>query len=154
MRQALISDTLIRKQYTVRKEDLNGYGLMHGGRLLTLADEVGYLSAHGYCRRDCLTVAVYQARFHQPAHEENQLSFQAQVALTGRTSLWTPVHVTGADGCLIMEAIVVYAAVDKQMKTIGIPTIQAESRAERKLQAHMEQLRGAMHSWRKSWIQP
>jgi len=145
MQQKSISDTAIRKDYTVLAEDLNGYGFMHGGRLLTLADETGFLAAHGFCKADCLTVAVHQARFYRPAYQGDHLVLQAQVAFTGKTSLWVPVSIL-ADEHLIMEAVVVYTAVDAQRSPVKIPYVSVRNANEHQLQADMIHLRDFVQS--------
>jgi len=141
MQQISISKTTISKDYTVLAEDLNGYGFIHGGRLLTLVDEVGFLAAHGFCNMDCLTVAVHQARFHRPAYKGESLVSKAQVAFTGSTSLWVPVSIHTYDGQLIMEAIVVYTAVDAQRSPTKVPDVTACNASEHQLQADIIRLR-------------
>lgn len=146
MRQTLISDTVIRRDYTVLTNDLNGYGFMHGGRLLMLADEAGFLAAHNFCKIDCLTVAVHQARFHRPAYKDNHLILQAQVAFTGKTSLWVPVSILMADEQLILEAVVVYTAVDAQRSPVKVPAVTASNATEHQLQADIIRLRKFIRS--------
>jgi len=154
MRQTSISDTAIRKDYTVLAGDLNGYGFIHGGRLLMLADEAGFLAAHGFCKTDCLTVAVHQARFHHPAYKDEHLILQAQVAFTGKTSLWVPVSILAADKQLIMESIIVYTAVDAQRSPVRVPNIKANNAAEHQLQADIIRLRKFIRSDHAGDIQP
>jgi len=146
MRKTSISDTAIRRDYTILASDLNGYGFMHGGRLLMLADETGFLAAHNFCKTDCLTVAVHQARFHRPAYKDDHLILQAQVAFTGKTSLWVPVSILMANEHLMMEAIVVYTAVDAQRSPVKVPAVTASNATEHQLQADMIRLRKFIHS--------
>jgi len=87
MAHATIQDSICHQHYTVEASDLNHYGIMHGGRLLTLCDETGYLSARRHAGGNCLTRAVHQARFQHPAHVGEQLILQAVVGLTGHSSL-------------------------------------------------------------------
>ena len=146
MQQTSISDTAISKDYTVLTGDLNGYGFMHGGRLLMLADETGFLAANHFCDRDCLTVAVHQARFHRPAYQNEHLILQARVAFTGKTSLWVPVSILAAHDRLIMEAVVVYTAVDAQRSPVKVPAVTAHNAAEHQLQADIICLRNFIRS--------
>jgi acyl-CoA hydrolase len=46
-----MQDSIFRPTYTVTAADLNHFGLIHGGRLLTLCDEAGYVSAHRHQQR-------------------------------------------------------------------------------------------------------
>ena len=146
MRQTSISDTTIRRDYTVSVSDLNDYGIMHGGRLLMLADETGFIAAHNFCKQDCLTVAVHQARFHRPACQDDHIVLRAQVAFTGKTSLWVPVSVLSASQCLIMEGVVVYTAVNAQRSSVRVPDITTSNEDERQLQANIIHLREFIQS--------
>ncbi|OIO68624.1 MAG: hypothetical protein AUJ58_08290 [Zetaproteobacteria bacterium CG1_02_55_237] len=140
-----IEDSLLATEYTVRQSDLNGYKLLHGGRLLTLADEIGFLAAHRFCGHDCLTVAVHRARFHRPARLNDSINLKSQVALTGRSSMWVSVTVTNSKGEPLMDAVVVYAAVDDQHRPVRVSPIQGMSEAGQTLQDHMQQLKTSVH---------
>ncbi len=146
MQKTLISETAIQKSYTVLATDLNGYGFMHGGRLLMLADETGFLAAYSFCKRDCLTVAVHQTRFHRPAYKGDMLTLRAQVAFTGKTSLWVPVFVLAVDEQLVMESIMVYAAVDARRSPVPVPDVIAGNAAEHQLQVKIIRLREFVRS--------
>lgn len=126
--------------YRVTATDLNRYGFMHGGRLLTLADEVAYMAARQHAPGDYLTLAVHRARFHRPAQLGQILRCRAQVAMTGKSSLWVPVDVDDGEGGRIMEAVFVFVAVGKDMRPRRVPAVVAVSEAERKLQASMQAL--------------
>ncbi len=139
MRKA-ISDTVVHRVYTVVEDDLNGYGLMHGGRLLMLADETGFLAARRLVAADCLTVAVHGARFSSPMHLHERLQMQAQVGFCGRTSVWVPVWIT-VDGRAAMEAVVVYVAVDGERRPMPVPAVAAKTEIERALQQRLQCLR-------------
>jgi len=154
MQQTSISDTAIRRDYAVLANDLNDYGFMHGGRLLMLADDAGFLAAHGFCKTDCLTVAVHQTRFHRPAYEGNNLVLQAQVAFTGKTSLWVPVSIRTCDEQLMMESIMVYTAVDAQLSQVRVPDVSAHNATERQLQADIIRLREFVQSAHNGGNQP
>ncbi len=141
MNDVAISATRLSVSYTVQNADLNGYHVLHGGRLLTLADEVGFLAAHGFCNRDCLTVAVHRARFYRPCPEGELIHLQAQVGLTGNSSIWVQIEVTNNQKACVMDAVIVYAAVDKQRRPVKVGQVQAETPQEKKLQQYMQQLK-------------
>ena len=144
MQATRINATEVRESYNVKAADMNGYGLLHGGRLLTLADEIGFLAAHRFSRADCLTVAVHHARFHRPARPGDVLTLQAKVALTGNTSLWTSVEIADSSGKCIMDAVIVYSAVDKQLRPRRIGNVCAENDEEKALQHRMQTLKAAL----------
>jgi acyl-CoA hydrolase len=137
-----VDDSLTRISYHIRAQDMNQYGSIHGGRLLTLADEIGFLAAHHHAGERCLTVGVHQARFYRGAGIDMQLAIEARVALVGRTSLWVPVHMTLA-GEDIMDAVYVYVAVDAGGAPSPVPAIVADTQQEKALQARMQSMRAA-----------
>ncbi len=135
-------DSFIRYDYCVRGADLNHYGIMHGGRLLTLSDEVGFLAAHKHAGMDCLTQGVHQALFYQPARLGQNLVFEAQVAWVGNTSMWVPVRVYNQqDGDTVMEVIMVFVAVDENMRPRHAPPVRPGSESEQRLHDRIQRLR-------------
>ena len=145
MIRTAIRDSAFRHAYQVTASDLNRYGMMHGGRLLTLCDEAGYCSAHHHADCDCLTRAVHQARFHHAIKEGECLSLRARVGLTGYSSLWVFIEVIRVkdDRCM-MDAVFVYAAIDEKRKAIQVPAIDADSDEEKLLQARLKRMKDAL----------
>jgi acyl-CoA hydrolase len=137
-----MQDSLFRYTYTVIAADLNHYGIIHGGRLLTLCDEAGYVSAHHHAKSPCLTRAVHQARFHHEAREGEELIISARVGLTGRSSIWVPVCVTSTIGeKSVMDAVFVYVAVDSHHKAQRVPPVAVTSEEEQETQKMLQRLR-------------
>lgn len=135
-----IGDSFTRISYHIRAQDMNQYGSIHGGRLLTLADEVGFLAAHRHAGQACLTVGVHQARFYRGAEAGMQLDIEARVGLTGHTSLWVPVRMALA-GEDIMDAVYVYVAVDARGAPCPVPSVVADTEDAQALQARMQAMR-------------
>ncbi|MFQ5355709.1 MAG: acyl-CoA thioesterase [Mariprofundaceae bacterium] len=120
---------------------MNQYGFMHGGRLLTISDETGFLAAHKHTGTDCLTVAVHHVRFYRPLQQKETLLFEAQVGLTGNTSLWVPVRVLTQDHRQpAMEAVIVFVAVNESRCPQKVSGVVAESTAEQQLQSRVRAL--------------
>jgi len=140
-----MSQARFSENYTVGGDVLNQYGFMHGGRLFMLADEVGFMAAFRHAAGDCLTRAVYQARFRRPIHQHEAIECSAQVALTGNTSLWVQVDICRQDDSKpAMQAVIVYVAVDKNMRPMPVPPLLAESENEKRLQASMQVLKNTV----------
>ncbi len=122
----------VRVHYRIAASDLNGYGLMHGGRLLTLCDEVAYLAARRHVDAICLTRAVHRARFHQGLRAESLIDISARLGLVGHSSLWVAVEVTPpSPGSLdaeasraAMDAVFVFAAVDRNLRPVSVPPLK------------------------------
>jgi acyl-CoA hydrolase len=135
-----MQDSIFRHTYTVAAADLNHYNIIHGGRLLTLCDEAGYVSAHRHANSACLTRAVHQARFHHGSREGEELFISARVGLTGRSSIWVPVSVTSGKKA-IMDAVFVYVAVDDDQKVQPVPPVIAISKEQQQTRKMLEELR-------------
>jgi acyl-CoA hydrolase len=141
-----MQDSLFRYTYTVIAADLNHYGIIHGGRLLTLCDEAGYVSAHRHAKSPCLTRAVHQAQFHHEAREGEELIISARIGLTGLSSIWVPVYVISTIGEKpVMDAIFVYVAVNNQQKAQRVPPATAISEEEQQTWKMLEKLRNQLN---------
>jgi len=119
-----VSLTLIDGEVT--KEDLNPHGIMHGGRLMTICDEVGYLAACKHCGGHGLTRAAHRLRFHAPMSEGDAFSIETQVSLTTRTTMWVNCTIK-SDAKLVMDAVFVYVAIDKSFQPTEVPELFAET---------------------------
>ncbi|OIO67968.1 MAG: hypothetical protein AUJ57_10445 [Zetaproteobacteria bacterium CG1_02_53_45] len=135
------------RSYTVTDTDLNHYGTIHGGRLLTLCDETAYCAAKKLTRHICLTRAVHRARFHRAAHQDEKVTISAVVGLTGNTSLWVAVEVTSVvQKACIMDAVFVFAAVNVNRQPQQVVKVLAESPEETMLQEQLVALRNQVLS--------
>ena len=140
-----MSQARFSEKYTVGSDALNQYGFMHGGRLLTLADEVGFMAASRHAAADCLTKAVYQAQFHHPIHQHETIGCAAQVGLAGNTSLWVKINIhRQGDDAPAMQAVITYVVVDKHMHPTPVPPLLAGNEDERLLQVSMQTLKNTV----------
>ncbi|MDX8405841.1 MAG: acyl-CoA thioesterase [Mariprofundus sp.] len=140
MSEHSMQQSRIDQRYRIKQADLNHYGIMHGGRLLTLCDEVAYLSAIRHAGCDCLTRAVHRARFHSTALLNDELIITAITALTGFSSIWVNVDIKNSDDCVIMDAIVVFAAINRS-ENLHLPAVMAETDSDRQLQQTLSRMR-------------
>jgi len=138
--QKTIAASFVQHEGRVEKSDLNGYGVMHGGRLLTICDEIGYLAAKRHAERDCLTRSAHHVQFYSMLREKESFSVEARVLLTGVTSLWVECAVKQT-GETVMSAVFVYIAVDRDFRPVAVPPIRAESQQEHHEQQWMQWLR-------------
>ncbi len=131
--------------YTVRTDDLNGYGIMHGGRLLTLCDETSYAAARQHAKSACLTRAVHQARFHRGVGSGTLLEIHARVGLVGNSSLWVPVEVCpSGETEVVMDAVFVFAAITKQHQPQRVPPLILHTEQDRQLHHKLEAMRAQL----------
>jgi len=139
MDQKTIANTHTSHHGQVEKEDLNRYNLMHGGRLLTLCDEAGYIAAMKHAGTDCLTRAAHDVEFMSMLKKGDPYTVDARVILTGRTTLWVTTIVKSGEKS-VMKAIFVYIAVDSAFKPTPVMKITTESPAEQQEQEMMKLL--------------
>ncbi len=65
----------------------NHAGFVHGGVILSIADNVAYVCAARHAGPSCVTVSVDRVDFREPIHIGEVVTFQASVNFAGRTSM-------------------------------------------------------------------
>jgi acyl-CoA hydrolase len=65
----------------------NFSGVVHGGALLKLLDQVAYACAAKYCRGYVVTASLDQVIFKEPIRVGELVTFKANVNYTGKTSM-------------------------------------------------------------------
>lgn len=72
----------------VRAEHLNQYGYLFGGRVLSVIDELAFITcARAFPGKNFVTCAVRNAEFKAPAGLGDLLEFQSAVEAIGQTSV-------------------------------------------------------------------
>lgn len=64
----------------------NFSGVVHGGELLKVMDQVAYACATKYCGYGCVTLSVDQSLFRAPIPIGTLIHFYASINYTGKTS--------------------------------------------------------------------
>ena len=75
----------------------NFSGVMHGGELLKILDQVAYACATRYCGVGAVTMAVNNVVFKQPIPIGSLLTFLASINYTGKTSCEVGIKVIAED---------------------------------------------------------
>ncbi|MBB85927.1 MAG: acyl-CoA thioesterase [Xanthomonadales bacterium] len=68
-------------------------GHVHGGKILSLLDNVAYACASRYSKRYVVTLSVDQMFFKEPIHVGDLVTFLARINYTGRTSMEVGIRV-------------------------------------------------------------
>lgn len=76
---------------------VNFSGVMHGGDLLKLLDQVAYACATRYCGNPVVTLSVDRVLFRSPIKIGNLVHFLASVNYTGNTSVEVGIKVVAED---------------------------------------------------------
>ena len=116
-------------------DNANFSGNVHGGTLLKYLDEVAYACASRFAGSYVVTLSVDQVTFRQPIHVGELVTFLASVNYTGRRSLEVGIKVITEN---IREKLVRHTnscfftmvAVDKQGKTVEVPTLSPRTENE------------------------
>lgn len=78
-------------------ECINFNGVMHGGDLLKLLDQVAYACATKYCGVGVVTLSVDRVLFRSPIKIGNLMHFLASINYTGHTSVEVGIKVIAED---------------------------------------------------------
>lgn len=148
-----IADSAVTLSHMMGPQDANGYGNVHGGVIMKLADEAGGLAALRHAHAPVVTVAVDSMTFIHPIHIGNFVEFKAELTYVGRTSMEVRVEVlrenpiTG-ERIVSNTAYYVYVALDDKGQPKPVPplifdTDEQKARAElaRERQAYRIQQR-------------
>src|SRR5918912_703800 len=113
---------------TLLPRDTNPQGTIFGGIILSYIDIAGAVEAHRHTGIErFVTVAMREVIFHQPVYVGDLVSFYAETARVGTTSITVRVVVeaerhggTSRDRVRVTEAEVIYVAVDENRKKTKI----------------------------------
>jgi acyl-CoA thioesterase YciA len=120
-------------------KDTNAMGTIFGGIILSYIDQAGAVAAHQHAAGRLVTVAMREVVFHHPVFVGDLVSFYAETAKVGNTSVTVRVEVeamrAGAGGLTrsrervkVTEAEVVYVHVDAAGKPTPIGADQGSQR--------------------------
>ena len=105
--------------------DTNPLGTLYGGTALHWMDEVAFLAATRYARRQVVTVSMDRVDFKVPIPQGSIVELLAEVVKTGRSSMTVRVRVLLEDALegtqqLAIEGHLVMVAVDVSMKPVAL----------------------------------
>ena len=107
--------------------DLNPSGDVFGGWVMSMVDIAGAIPAHRRARSRVATVAVNAFTFKQPVSVGDLVSFYAEVASVGRTSITVDVEVFAERDpenpmvVKVTEATLTYVALDDKGRKRPLP---------------------------------
>lgn len=137
-----ISDSAITQTYIVFSSDLNGYGRVFGGRLLSWLDIAANIVARKHSEQNTTTVAVDNMRFFKPIQNNELAVIKAKLVFVGRTSMevLTTAYTQRLDGSTekVGEAYFTMVALDEAEKPAAVPCIVPETDEEKELFAAAE----------------
>jgi acyl-CoA thioesterase YciA len=108
-------------------KDTNAMGTIFGGIILSYIDQAGAIPAHRLTPNRIVTVAMREIVFHEPVFVGDLVSFYAEVARVGTTSITVDVVVEAerpgpeARRVKVTQASVTYVNVDDRGKPTPLP---------------------------------
>jgi acyl-CoA hydrolase len=123
--------------------DANLAGLVHGGVVMKMCDEVAAIAAIRHCGRRIVTAGVDRMMFVEPVNVGELLACSATVNAAWRTSMEVGVRVEAENPrtgeCRhTSTAYLTMVALDDEGKPVPVPALIAESEDERRRQREAE----------------
>lgn len=129
-----VSDSITEQLRVVIYPDINGFGRLFGGRLLSWIDEVAGATARRHCGHDATTVAIDNLYFKEGAYLNDIIVLIGKVTHVGRTSMEVRVDTyrEDADGSrhVINRAYFVMVAMGDDGKPTPVPRLILENTSE------------------------
>ena len=106
--------------------DTNSLGTIFGGIILSYIDQAGAVEATRHSKKKLVTVAMHEVKFIAPVFVGDLVSFYAEVAKVGNTSITIRVTVDATRGrtpyenVRVTQAEVVYVAIDEQGRPVPV----------------------------------
>jgi acyl-CoA hydrolase len=123
--------------------DANLAGLVHGGVVMKMCDEVAAIAAIRHCQRRVVTAGVDRMTFVEAVNVGDLLICTATVNAAWRTSMEVGVRVEAENPHIgerrhTSTAYLTMVALDEQAKPVEIPGLLTESETERRRQREAE----------------
>ncbi len=123
--------------YKVFPNDLNAYGTLFGGLVVSMCDRLASVVAERHSGKLCVTVSLDSVNFLVPAGEGETLIFKAAVNRTWRTSMEIGVRVVAEDYRVgtkrhILSAYCTFVALDDNNKPTPVLEVIPETSAEKR----------------------
>lgn len=130
-----VSDSETQQLRVVIYPDINGFGRLFGGKLLSWIDEVAGATARRHCGCNATTVAIDNLHFKSGAYLNDIIVLIGKVTHVGRTSMEVRVdtYIEDADGTRrpINRAYFVMVAMGEDGKPTAVPPLILENDGER-----------------------
>jgi uncharacterized protein (TIGR00369 family) len=120
----------------MQPEHANNLGNVHGGWIMKLVDEAGALACMRHAQRRAVTVAIDSMVFRNPIKIGDLVLLTAELTYVGRTSMEVEVQVQAenpftGERTHTNTAYLVYVALDDDGQPVLVPSLIAETAAEK-----------------------
>jgi len=121
--------------YKIFPNDLNAKQTVFGGLIMSMADRLAVVVAERHSGQTCVTASVDSWHFVAPAKENDTLLFSAAINKAWGSSMEVGVRVDAENSYEgtkrhIVSAYFTFVALDKDSKTVPVPTLIPENAKE------------------------
>ena len=115
-------------------------GNVHGGKILSLLDNVAYACASRYCKRYVVTLSVDQMFFKEPINVGDLVTFRACINYTGRTSMEVGIrveaeHIRTGQKRHTNSCYFTMVALDEARRPVAVPPLALQTDEDRERHA-------------------
>ena len=125
-----VSDSYTEQVHVLTKQNMNGFGRLFGGTLMSWIDELAAVVARRHSNCNVTTVCVSELVFKEPAFDNDTILMCGHVSFVGRTSMEICVlsYVESLDGTriLINKAYLTMVALDRNGEPTEVPMLCLE----------------------------
>ncbi len=128
-------ESLTIHTHRIFPNDLNTYGALYGGKLMSILDDVTSISASRHCRRPIMTASTDKLDFLHPLYENHSVCVESYVSGTGHKSMEVFAKVIGenietGERYLAATCFMTFVVVKAEDDFKGIPQIIPETQEE------------------------
>lgn len=133
-----VKDSIVVTCDIVHPSDVNAYGVVFGGHMMSLLDKAACIAAFTHAGRKVTTISMDSVRFFKPAVVGTILTIHASVNRVFNTSMEIGLKVTGVlpgvqnEPELICHAYMTFVALDKDEKPAKIAPVLPETEDEKR----------------------
>jgi len=142
-----VKESIIETNDIVHPSDVNAYGFVFGGHLVSLMDKTACMAAFRHCESKVTTVSVDGIHFLRPAPVGTMLTIHASVNRAFRTSMEIGLRVSawlpGKPNEDICRAYMTFVAIDENGKPKEVPAIIPETEEDKRRYNNAEIRRAA-----------
>ena len=88
-------ESMVIQTHRIFPFDLNPFGFLFGGKLMTMIDDAASISVTRHCRRGAVTASLDSLNFLKPLHENHSVCVESYVSGTHHRSMEVFVKIIG-----------------------------------------------------------